>query len=269
MPVDPETIAKFSGRTTFTILPGGQNESVKAGDLVIKPVHEPKKYLWLSECLNEVDFEDLQVAIPVRSGAGNYIENAAGATQYYEAKFFDGRMERKLDTCRELNKKVFHISKPEDFASWESPWTKGQDLAWSFGDAVNFKIPEELRVLMNMREQIEIPYQLVHVDLAGNILFDIKGNPVVIDFTPGFYPKEYSESLLVIDSIAWYHGPIESLELLTIHGEFKTQLMLRSLIFRLSVPLFFDKCNAENYQRNLEGYKPIVKVISGESAQKI
>lgn len=237
-------------------MPGGQNESVRAGDLVLKPVHEPEKYLWLSECLNEIDFEELQVAVPIRSRDGNYIENSIGATRYYEATFLRNRLETKLDTCRRLNKMISNVPKPEDFDSWQNPWTKAQDLAWSYSKNSNLEIPEEIKSLLNMREKVEMPNQLVHVDLAGNILFDANQKPVIIDFTPGFYPKEYAEVLLLVDSIAWYDASIEILELLTLTGRLKQQIILRALIFRLCVPLFSETpTDSKNYQINFDGYR--------------
>ena len=57
---------------------------------------------------------------------------------------------------------------------------------------------------------------------------------------PGFYPKEYAEVLLVSDSIAWFDEPVESLNQLQIKEEVTFQLLLRAVLFRLSVPLFFD-----------------------------
>jgi uncharacterized protein (TIGR02569 family) len=254
-----ETIEKFTCSTNFEAMTGGQNESVRVGELVLKPVYEPRKYLWLSECLEQVKAEDVSIAKPIKSREGNYIENGIGATRYYEAKFFEDKIDAKLDTCRKLNEITSNISKPDDFDLWESPWTKAQNLAWIIPGNFNVKIPGEIQRLMSLREEIEIPSQLVHVDLAGNILFDAKENAVIIDFTPGFYPKEYAEMLLLIDSIAWYKASIGSLDLLNVQGKIRRQLMLRSLIFRLSVPLFFnDSDDGINYQRNLYGYKPLL-----------
>jgi uncharacterized protein (TIGR02569 family) len=264
--MNPEAIKKFAGTTTAHVLPGGQNESVRAGNLVLKPVRESEKYLWLSECLNEIDFADLQVAVPIRSRDGNYIENSIGATRYYEATFLRDRLEIKLSTCGRLNMMISNVPKPDDFNSWENPWTKAQNLAWSQSGILRMEIPEDIKALMDMRTQFEMPHQLVHVDLAGNILFDNYDNPVVIDFTPGFYPKEYAEVLLLIDSIAWYEGSIENLNLLKLEQELKKQLILRALIFRLSVPLFSEPPkDRRNYQTNFDGYREIIEKVKDAS----
>lgn len=260
--MNPESIAKFTSATNVELLRGGRNESLKAGNFVLKPVHESEKYIWLSECLNQIDFLDLQVAVPVKSREGNYIENSIGATRYFEATFLQGKLEKKLEICRRLNDIISKIPKPSGFDSWENPWTKAQSLAWSNFNVSAVKTPAEINALLNMRTHIEMRRQLVHVDLAGNILFDKNENPVVIDFTPGFYPKEYAEVLLLIDSIAWYDTSIENLRLLHLTEDLRKQLILRALIFRLSVPLFMGQLNTEkNYQVNYDGYKSVVEKI--------
>ena len=253
-----KSIRKFTTDTSVQRLTGGQNESLKAGNLVLKPVHEPEKYLWLSECLNQIDFGDLHVAVPIKSSEGNYIENAIGATRYFDAQFFPDRLEEKLKTCRRLNSIICRIAKPPDFDSWENPWTKAQHLAWSHSCISEKELPAEIKVLLSMRTPLEMSNQLVHVDLAGNILFDKNDDPVVIDFTPGFYPKEYAEVLLLIDSMAWYGAPIEEFNLLDLNEDLQQQLILRAVIFRLSVPLFSEPPEeCRNYQNNFDGYRSI------------
>lgn len=260
--MNDETIAKFVSCATYDVLPGGQNESIRAGHLVIKPVHEERKYLWLAECLNQIDFGDLRVAIPVKSKQGNFVEDSVGATKYYQAEFLTDRIEAKLDICRRLNIKISTIKKPPDFDSWESPWTKAQNIAWLNVKNHDINIPREIKELIALRTEITLPYQMVHVDLAGNILFDAEGNPVVIDFTPGFYPREYAEALLLADSIAWYGASMGNLNLINLRDDWKRQLVLRAIIFRLSVPLYLDTNNhGENYKRNFSGYKPIIEMV--------
>ncbi len=257
-----ESIAKFTTATSTQILAGGQNESVKAGNLVLKPVYEAEKYIWLGACLNQIDLGDLQVAVPIKSRAGNFVEDNIGATRYFDAQFFPDRLEEKLNACRSLNSIISKISKPSSFDSWENPWTKAQGIAWSQSASSQLEIPKEIRALLNIRTRLEMPDQLVHVDLAGNILFDKNERPVVIDFTPGFYPKEYAEVLLLVDSIAWYGAPIESLDLLNVDRLLKEQLILRGLIFRLSVPLFMGQSPSQkNFQKNYDGYRSIIHRI--------
>ena len=130
----------------------------------------------------------------------------------------------------------------------------GFDLAWgktAIPEEFNAQATRILEPLFSWWKNIELPLQLIHTDLSGNIIFD--GNdPVIIDFIPGYFPKEYAEVLLVSDSIAWFDEPVESLNQLQIKEEVTFQLLLRAVLFRLSVPLFFDSGNFEGFRERIQ-----------------
>ena len=48
------------------------------------------------------------------------------------------------------------------------------------------------------------PDQLVHGDLAGNVLLDPRGAPVVVDVSPYCRPVLWAEAVLVLDSVLWH-----------------------------------------------------------------
>jgi hypothetical protein len=47
------------------------------------------------------------------------------------------------------------------------------------------------------------PDQLVHGDLAGNVLLDARGVPVVIDVAPYWRPALWAEAVCVLDAVLW------------------------------------------------------------------
>ena len=104
-------------------------------------------------------------------------------------------------------------------------------------------------------------YQIIHADLAGNILFDDFENPFIIDFSPDYKPAIYAEVLLVTDSIAWHNESLLSFEEIICDRHIKTQLILRAVIFRLCVPLFFDSNNENDFWETYEEFKPILKYL--------
>ena len=256
-------IQKFTDSEKFSSIEGGQNESIKAGDVVLKPVHEIKRYLWISDELNKLQFDQIKVALPLKSKKGNYIEDAFGATPYFEGKFYKNKLTKKLEACRILNSKISSVQKPQDFDNWINPWTKAQDLAWNkptVPQNIPLEIAKAINELLNLRKPLTLLSQLIHTDLAGNILFDEADTPIVIDFTPGFYPKEYGELLLLVDSIAWYNASLDILQLINATDFIKQQLVIRALIFRLSVSCF---CNENNIKADLffKDYEAYIKVI--------
>lgn len=61
------------------------------------------------------------------------------------------------------------------------------------------------QVLVDHRDDTPLgPDQLVHGDLAGTVLLDPRGAPVVIDITPYRRPVLWAEAVLVLDSVLWH-----------------------------------------------------------------
>jgi hypothetical protein len=75
------------------------------------------------------------------------------------------------------------------------------------------------------------PSQLVHADLAGNVLLDEAGAPVVIDVAPAWRPVQWADAVCVLDSVLWMGAPRAALGGWA-RGPAR-DAMLRALIFRL------------------------------------
>ncbi len=76
--------------------------------------------------------------------------------------------------------------------------------------------------------------QLIHTDLAFNVLFDPSAAPAVIDWTPMWYPPDWATAIVVVDALdTGDAGP----ELTTAKPTTSTwaQLLLRAELFRLLV----------------------------------
>lgn len=90
--------------------------------------------------------------------------------------------------------------------------------------------------------------QLVHGDLAGNVLLDGSGLPVVIDLAPYWRPALWAEAVLVLDAVLWL-GADEA-----VMGQWRSgvhrQAMLRAALFRL---LSDESADADRYRAVLQG----------------
>ena len=235
-------LKQFTNETKIVKLIGGQNESFRVGSVVLKKVHDPKEYLWIAEVLKDIDFYDAFLVKPVKAKNGKFIVENLGATNYFTKSKHDFNVANILQLCRSLNEKIKHISKPEWIDEPNNPWKKAQQIAWETES--NNAYPEEIQALLNLRKPINLPVQLVHIDMAQNILKNDLNRYAIIDFTPAFFPKEYAEAIIVIDSIAWHQAPWSTIDYLGINTELSYQLLLRALIFRLVVPL----CNTSTTQ---------------------
>ena len=70
--------------------------------------------------------------------------------------------------------------------------------------------------------QCRLPSQLVHADLAGNVLFADGMTPAVIDFSPLERPAGLPLAVVAVDALMWQRARPEALD----------QLLARALIYR-------------------------------------
>ena len=84
--------------------------------------------------------------------------------------------------------------------------------------------------------------QLVHADLAGNVLLDAAGAPFVIDLSPAWRSPLWAEAVCVLDAVLWHGAPADALD------EWRTgaprQAMLRAALFRV---LSDQPCDVARY----------------------
>jgi uncharacterized protein (TIGR02569 family) len=81
---------------------------------------------------------------------------------------------------------------------------------------------------------VRLPSQLVHGDMAGNVLFAAGQSPAVIDFSPYWRPPGYALAVAAVDLLVWSGAPPGILDELTGEPEID-QLLLRALVFRVVV----------------------------------
>ncbi|GAA3593171.1 hypothetical protein GCM10022223_05040 [Kineosporia mesophila] len=227
-------------------LPGGQGFTVRAGDLVLSPDRDPVTQDWLSPLLArfavrlDVDParhpQDLRVAMPVPARDGSWVVDGWGASRY----------EPGTVTCRNLDVTIAagHVLHAR-FASLvrEQPaGLEGRTDRWSVAERVAFweapvppLRPAVAHWVTRIRASIDGsplgPDQLVHRDLAGNVLLDAGGAPVVIDVSPAWRPVLWADAVCVLDSVMWQGAPVEVLREWT-SGPARSA-MLRAAVFRL------------------------------------
>ncbi len=105
------------------------------------------------------------------------------------------------------------------------------------------------------------PGQLVHADLAGNVLLDRAGAPVIIDFAPAWRPVHWADAVCVLDSVLWLEASRAALE----HWSTSAGrgAMLRAIVFRL---LCDDQPDIDAYARVLSSIGVEWRDFRGESS---
>ena len=149
-------------------LEGGQGESFRAGALVLKPAGEPAQAVWLAEALDALNAgPSVRVVQPVRSVTGDWVVAGWMAWQWMEGDHAHGKWDEVLDASEHFHRAVSGIAwSPAIVASHR--WAIADRVAWGEVDA---QLPQPVQRLLARRRPVDLPRQLVHGDLGGNVLF--------------------------------------------------------------------------------------------------
>lgn len=136
---------------------------------------------------------------------------------------------------------------------------------WQRGRIPNNVHEKTLAILRQLLGKVRLhdnyTMQIVHSDLSGNILFDDVFAPLIIDFSPKIAPVEYAEAILIIDCIAWQGSPMSHLKEF-MNTEFRQEMVIRALIFRLSIPAIFSADDFDGFYRHYQPFADIVDYMS-------
>ena len=104
-------------------------------------------------------------------------------------------------------------------------------------------LPELVECLVAGLEPVDLGReQLVHADLAGNVLLDATGVPLVIDLSPAWRSPLWAEAVCVLDAVLWLGAPEAALAEWC--SGVQRQAMLRAALFRV---LSDQPCDVERY----------------------
>lgn len=222
-------------------LPGGQGGSVRVGDLVLSPGRDAAVQTWLSPLLARLavrldedpgrSVRDLRVAMPVPARDGSWVVDGWGAS----------RWEPGSTTCRDLGVtlaagRLLHAelaslvgARPMGLADRDDRWADAERLA--FGPLAELPDRDVVRRAGALLDRSGLgPDQLVHADLAGNVLLDAAGAPVVLDLAPAWRPVRWAEAVCVLDSVLWWDAPDSALDEWRVGVDL--QAMVRAVLFR-------------------------------------
>ncbi|CAH1221568.1 hypothetical protein PAECIP111891_05237 [Paenibacillus allorhizoplanae] len=259
-----EILYSFNLSGDIVPLSGGQKTSVKVSNAVLKPVDDIQHSEWLLNIIyNIIPQGGYRVSKPIRSKYGTFVSNGWACTQYEVGKDVKGRIEEKLLVSKLFHRDLSFINF-RNFPHTDNPWSKGHRIAWQI-DKLPEELPRETQEIINkllsrvsLKEQYKV--QIVHSDLSGNILFDHVLSPLVIDFSPTIAPVEYAEAILVCDCIAWQGSNISGIDLLP-DNELNKEMIIRAIIFRLSVSAIFSKGDYLKFCQEYQAFEAILEYI--------
>lgn len=118
----------------------------------------------------------------------------------------------------------------------DDPWVRAGHVAFGQAPVAPYRHRPDIAALLPfLRPLTSTTNQLIHNDLAGNVLFDDPRPPAVIDFTPGWRPAGYQTAVVVADAFLWHDaGPALADQAAALVDDFH-QLFARAILFRLVV----------------------------------
>lgn len=223
----------FAAEGVLEPLPGGRGTTWRAGDLALTPSHDESE-AWLAPAqarlavrLDEEVPRSIRLALPVPARDGSLTVDGWAAT----------RFEPGTTACRDLptlraTAHLLHAHlasaapvRPAALDARTDRWAvadrQAHDPAAALRAAAGRPEPgladlvgAVVAALADLPEDDDVAAreQLVHADLAGNVLLDASGVPFVIDLSPAWRSPLWAEAVLVLDAVLWHGAPREALD---------------------------------------------------------
>ncbi|MEM7016037.1 MAG: hypothetical protein AAF512_01705 [Pseudomonadota bacterium] len=185
------------------------------------------------------------------------------ATSYEPGEHVNGRWQEKLSVCRAFHTVLQTLPISLPMPASDDRWTQAHQIAWQ-ETALPQTIHPEIRQLTTPIFQnyqfVERTRQIIHSDMCGNILFASDLEPLVIDFSPAYGPKEYAEAILVADAIAWEGAPIALASALP-QTTYVQQLLIRAINFRLIVAALLWPTDVATFKQEYKNFLPLLQRV--------
>ncbi len=216
-------------------LDGGQGQSVRVGDAVLKPVGDRADVEWTARLMNGLQGRKaFRVPQFLPSVSGGHVVDGWAATRFLTGEPGPvGRWDSLFTAARDFHQALRDEPRPERLDVYRHPWAVADRVAWGDSTAeVPASVRRPVARLLALREPVAMPDQLVHGDLTGNVLFAPGHAPAIIDFSPYWRPVAYADAIVVVDGLL-HHGAGPSLADSLPSGVESEQTLVRALIFRL------------------------------------
>lgn len=237
-------------------LSGGSLDCYLVGsEVVLRPSEDDEESEQIAQIMNELDqvkSKDAQYRIsrpiPLAADPLRYVHGGWTAWSFVSGHGRNGNesWDETLRTSRAFHNDLgkINMSKPEfldrrmdgfrqaDLVAWGEKHL--EDFTVTTNQAVTSRITEPLRQLEELKRSFnsEIPSQLVHGDIYGNMLFEDDGQPPgIIDLTFFWRPAKTGDAIAVADGLMW-RGEGDDLVKLYGTDHDSIQVLVRALMFR-------------------------------------
>ena len=229
----PAVLEAFGVHDEPLPLAGGRGLAWRVGDLVIKPADlAPDELAWQADVLPTVDAPDVRLSFPQRAVGGELVVDGWTAWSYLLGEHRVRRWLDVIDVGGRFHRALAGLGRPDFIAARTDPWAIGDRVAWGEQPIEPYHHVPYVSRLAGLRGPVEGLSQLIHGDLAGNVLFADDLPPAVIDLSLYWRPTAFATAIVVADALVWEGADGSLVESVVDVGDFD-QMLVRALIYRL------------------------------------
>lgn len=201
----PDVVAAFGRRGEPQPLAGGEGHSWLVDDIVLKPAYDDREASWIADLLARLSTDGFRIARPIATRQGGWVAAGWAAYEWVEGReTLRGRLRERFAAAAAFHRALAGVGWPDFMAARSNPWITADRMVW--GERPLRAAPRR-RTIVDRLAVLATgpagPAQIVHGDLAGNLLFTDDLPPAVIDFAPYHRPIGYADGIVAADLLIW------------------------------------------------------------------
>ena len=239
----------------------GRGSTFRIGDAVFKPVTDRFEAEWIGGVLESLPEHNVRVGRPIRATDGAWVVDGWTAWQWVEGRATKDRWDQVGAAGNQFHRSLRGISKPRFLEAREHQWAIGDRMAFGEQDGVvPSSLGEQVASLRACLVRNQLPSQVVHGDLTGNVLLAGDLPPAIIDFSPYYRPVGYATAVIVVDAIVWFGASFTLSELIE-PADQRHDLLARALIFRLAAAALDPAADDERLRNQGRAHAPLTAYV--------
>jgi uncharacterized protein (TIGR02569 family) len=203
-PPPPSALEAFDASGPLVPLEGGQGSAWRSGNAVLKLLDLSEEALaWQAEVFASISCDGFRISHPLRGADGALVVDGWCAWEAVAGRHQERRWADVIAVGERFHAALATVPRPEFITLRTDPWAIRDRVAWGELSASDFAYVKHLTRLASALKPVAARSQLIHGDLTGNVLFDDRLPPAVIDLAPYWRPTAFASAIVVADALVW------------------------------------------------------------------